>query len=158
VIKIYSGIGSREAPLDIQARFTKIAKILEKRDYLLRSGGAPGSDKAFERGVLDPYRKEIWRPGDCTPEAEEMASRIHPAWDKCNSYVRKLHGRNCFQILGKGLDLPSQFVVTWTPGGAQVGGTRTALVLAEQWKIPTYNFFKIEERALFYKFLGIEEP
>jgi len=61
--------------------------------------------------------------------------------------VRKLHARNCFQVLGAGLTTPSRFVVCWTPDGAETeqersretGGTATAIVLAARRGIPVIN-------------------
>jgi len=68
-----------------------------------------------------------------------MASVIHPAWYRCSDYVRKLHARNCFQVLGRDLRTPSSFLVCWTLDGADIGGTRTAIVLARNHSIEVIN-------------------
>jgi hypothetical protein len=140
-MKFYAGIGSRNASPAAQARGTKLARELEKRGYLLHSGGAVGMDKAFERGVMDPYRKVIFRPEDCTPEAEEMASQFHPAWHLCSPYVRKLHGRNCQIILGEKLDQIASFVVAYT-ADEENGGTSLGLRVARSRGIQVINLAK----------------
>lgn len=137
--KFYSGVGSRSTPLGACNLMRTIAGFLEKYGYVLRSGGAVGADQAFESGVKNPENKEIFYIGDSTDEAERIAAKIHPAWDKCSPLVRKLHGRNIFQVLGKDLISPSEFLVCWTPEGKPVGGTRTAIVLAERHRIPVFN-------------------
>ena len=47
----YAGIGSRETPQEFLDLFTKVAKYLSTKDCALRSGGAKGSDQAFELGA-----------------------------------------------------------------------------------------------------------
>jgi hypothetical protein len=118
---------------------TEIASRLEQLGYTLRSGGAQGADLAFEAGVKEPKNKNIYYARHATTKSLEIAKRIHPAWDKCKPYWQKLHARNCFMILGLDLKTPSQFVICWTPNGADVGGTRTGIVLARENKIPVYN-------------------
>jgi hypothetical protein len=138
-MKYYAGIGSRTTPIDVLERMTKVALRLDKRGYVLRSGGAEGADTAFENGASKP---EIFRPRHATPEAIEIASKIHPAWHHCNDYVRKLHGRNVQILLGLNLNAPVEFVICWTPGGKTIGGTGLALRLAEERGIRVYNLFK----------------
>ena len=60
--KFYAGIGSRETPEHIQSIMTEIATLLERRRYVLRSGGAEGADLAFENGISISHNKEIYRP------------------------------------------------------------------------------------------------
>ena len=61
--KYYAGIGSREAPALIQGFFTKLAERLAGQGYVLRSGGAAGADKAFEKGCDEASgEKEIFLP------------------------------------------------------------------------------------------------
>ena len=122
---------------------TQVAIVLNAKGYMLRSGGAAeGADAAFESGAGDA--KQIFRPKDATPEAIEVASRFHPAWDKCNDYVRKLHGRNAQIILGRDLDSPVEFVICWTPGGKIIGGTGLGIRIAEHYKITVKNLYKSE--------------
>lgn len=153
----YAGIGSRKTPDTILADMRHIATVLEQQGYILRSGGADGADQAFEDGVNQSWNKEIilpWNgfnkkstsrlgytllPDRMVPAAMEMASQIHPAWDRCSSVARAFHARNMAQILGPWLDRPVEFVVCWTPKGETVGGTATAIRLAQQKNIPVIN-------------------
>jgi len=140
----YTGVGSRQTPEDILELMTKIAKFLSKRNFILRSGGAKGADKAFEKGATN---KEIFYANDSTQESEEIAKRFHPAWHNCKEYARKLHGRNSFQVLGRDLNTPSKFLICWTRDGCtshkqrtyKTGGTGTAISIADYYKIPIYN-------------------
>ena len=47
----YTGIGSRETPNEILDRMTRLGSWFSELDWVLRSGGAEGADRAFERGV-----------------------------------------------------------------------------------------------------------
>lgn len=138
--KFYTGVGSRSTPPHILEIMTNLAEKLALEGWILRSGGALGADSAFEFGtarVNGP--KEIYLASDANKTALEMASTIHPAWHRCSDYVRKLHARNCFQVLGRDLRTPSLFLVCWTLGGADIGGTRTAIVLARNHNIEVIN-------------------
>jgi hypothetical protein len=146
-MKYYTGIGSRETPLEILQIMIESAKILSTKGYCLRSGGADGADSAFEKGATE---KEIYLPwkgfNGSDSELHKVCSRaiataesIHPAWDKLSQGAQKLHARNCYQILGQRLTSPSEFVICWTKDGKEIGGTRTAIVLAKKYNIPVFN-------------------
>ena len=147
----YAGIGSRTTPENTLEFITKIARILDRQGYTLRSGGAKGADSAFASGAS---KKEIFRPKHATPEAIKIAMEIHPAPHNCNDYVQQLHGRNVMIVLGKDLITPVEFVMCWTPGGKTIGGTGLGLRLAEREGIRVYNLFdkdhliEIHERFL----------
>ena len=140
--KIYTGIGSRKTPQPILELMTHAAAKLARSGWMLRSGGAAGADSAFERGcLLTSGRLELYLPwqgfeqktsssGDPTPAAFALAKTIHPAWDRLSNGARKLHARNCHQILGADLQTPTHFVLCWTPSGNRSGGTGQALRLA----------------------------
>jgi len=153
---IYAGIGSRETPEEVLIKMEKIAFCLAQRyDAVLRSGGAIGADSAFEAGCdrangkkeifyAKEWQNRIKPTKEAWKEAEYIASQIHPAWDRCNEYVRKLHSRNCFQILGVGLNSPVDMVVCYAKEykyGDPQGGTRTAIMLAREHNLPVYNLF-----------------
>ena len=150
-MKYYAGIGSRKTPFHILSLMTNIARDLEAIGYTLRSGGADGADKAFSHGCKN---KEIYIPWkgfngindatstEATKDAFLIVSSIHPAWDRCSHGAKKLHARNVHQILGSDIhdeDNYSSFVVCWTPNGQTIGGTATAIKLANQRDIPVYN-------------------
>ncbi len=135
-MKYYAGIGSRKTPPDILTAMTRLAWSMNIRGYTLRSGGAAGADTAFEEAAA---LKEIFLGSDATPEAIEMAADYHPAWDRCNNYVRHLHGRNCMIILGAYLTIPVECVICWTPEGRITGGTGLGLRIAKDHNIPVQN-------------------
>ena len=142
----YTGVGSRETPPDILKLMTEFARVANKMGMVLRSGGADGADRAFELGA--DLKKEIYRPEDAIPDAFEIASRFHPTWFFLPEYIRKLHARNVFQVLGRDLRTLSKFLVCWTPDGCTqhktrrkiTGGTGTAIsVASEIARIPIFN-------------------
>jgi len=156
VSKYYTGIGSRETPVKILHIMTNIATALEKKGWLLRSGGADGADLAFENGVTK--YKNIYLPwrgfNDSTSnlyhisdEALEIASRHHPGWAHLSSPIRKLMARNVYQVQGVNLDQNSKFLICWTPDGCEsaetrtnkTGGTGLAISLASELGIPIFN-------------------
>ena len=122
-IKInYTGIVSRQTPEHVISIFKNIGYSLAKKNIILRSGHADGSDMAFEYGC-DRYNinlKEIYIPWKnfngsksdlivCKEYAFDLASKYHPNWYACSSGARKLHARNAHQILGWNFDKPSDF-------------------------------------------------
>lgn len=77
-------------------------------------------------------------------EAHYIASQIHPKWSAMDRdpWMQDLHARNVFQVLGPFIDHPSDYLVYYAPEDSKgniKGGTRTAVVLARQYQIPTYN-------------------
>ena len=154
----YAGIGARKTPKDVCEKFEKIAKYLRGEGWTLRSGGA---DSAFEAGAL---KKEIYLPWKGFNEnesslftqserAREIARKHYDRWDSAKESVRKLMARNVHQVLGPNCDNPSQFVVCWTEGGKRVGGTALALSIADEYRIPIFNFYKDQTNEL-WKFLN----
>ena len=160
--KYYTGVGARATPIDVCKRMTKLATQLEEQGWILRSGHADGSDMAFEDGVEDPLNKEIYIPWKgfngsdsklypASDEAFRIAWKIHKHWNDLTPGARKLHARNIHQVLGKDLKTPSKFLICWTLGGKDVGGTRTAIILARQNNIPVYNLFSdIENNTILF--------
>ncbi|MNQ24266.1 hypothetical protein D3C85_374570 [compost metagenome] len=139
----------------------QLAAKLSLRGYTLRSGAADGADTAFEDGCDSVHgEKEIYiawngfsgrlmgmngvvHLRECKERLSyTMAEQVHPAWDRLSRGAQGLHARNCYQVLGRGLDSPSKFLVCWAPTdkqGVPKGGTRTAWVLAIQNNIPCVN-------------------
>lgn len=150
-MKYVTLVGSRETPLDLIPVIKEICSVLVEHKYTGRSGGADGADSMFEAAMNDaggimevylPWRsfnKHVSNYYNVSDAALRMASTTHPAWDKLSQGAQKLHARNCYQVLGYNLDTPSSLLICWTPGGAKTGGTRTAIVLAEQNNIPVFN-------------------
>jgi len=160
--KSYAGIGSRSTPENILDIMTRLGEKLSGEGWTLRSGGATGADNAFWQGAMNHSNNidnvEIFLPwnrfnnhdtrnaGMCDAtllpnwnDALRMAERYHPAWHKLKQGGRKLQARNCYQVLGQDLDTPAKFIVCWTPGGADIGGTGQALRMAIDYDVRIYN-------------------
>jgi hypothetical protein len=167
-MKFYAGIGSRSAPPSARLEMTMIAKRLEALGYVLRSGGAEGADSAFEAGVKSEYNKRIYLPwrgfngkkgivcGD-DPEWQFIAKQHHPRWRNLAPAARLLMGRNTAQVIGRGLENDSKFVVCWTPNGLGEGGTGQAIRIARAHGIPVFDLADPIEQAQFYLLLGVLE-
>lgn len=147
--KIYTGIGSRETPPEILLLMTQYARELSSLGYLLRSGGAPGADSAFELGAA---HKQIFLPWDgfngkkkddinyfVAPYQEEYTKKYHPRWQSLSSGGMKLMSRNANQVLGYNLNVKTEFVLCWTKDGKASGGTGHAIRMADDIGIPVYN-------------------
>ncbi len=157
--RFYTGVGSRQTPPEMLRVLADLAEDLAGAGWVLRSGGADGADAAFEEGCLrsggTAHVYLPWRGfnghGSTLFKVEEsalkLAATVHPAWDRLEQGPRKLHARNCYQVLGAGLDAPSELTVCWTPDGCEssarrsreTGGTATAIVLSERRGVPVYN-------------------
>lgn len=165
MVKAYTGIGSRAAPEEVLAFMRRIGVHLAAAGYTLRSGGADGSDTAFEQGCQSAggsmriyLPKPGWNgrrfggpyTGKIEDRAFEIAASLHPGWSGLNPFVRRLHARNVHQILGDSLDSPSEFVVCWTPDGAsepgetskRTGGTGQAIRVAHEFGVKVHNIGK----------------
>jgi hypothetical protein len=150
-MKFYTGIGSRQTPIDIQKLMTRVAKALSNDSWILRSGGAEGADSAFEEGAI--YKK-IYLPwsGFSNKTADglhyivpplnlDVVFDYHPAPERLSQAGLKLMSRNAYQVLGDVLLTPSEFVACWTSDGKASGGTGQALRIAKANGIPIYNFY-----------------
>ena len=141
---------------------TYIATSYEYKGKVLRSGGADGADTAFQRGVRDPSKRQIFLPWDgfnglkhC-PEngifywkyltghklAAETVRRYHPAPDRLSAGGFSLMARNAMQILGPTMDDPVELVVCYAPldkKGNPKGGTSQAIRIAQDHGIQVKN-------------------
>lgn len=156
-MKYYAGIGSRRTPPKILIQMTLIASELQN-EFILRSGGAPGADMAFENGVTN-NNKEIYLPWrgfndnkssifGCDEKAISIANKFHLIELKnTKQSIQSLHGRNVYQILGRDLYTPVNFCLCWTPDFCEshstrtqnTGGTGTAISIASHFGIPIIN-------------------
>lgn len=183
-MKYYTGIGSRETPKDICKLMEDVAFKLASKGFILRSGAAGGADTAFESGakayaqqvdervtlaqlyipwasfvIYDEFYKDWYKVLDRMPkkpEAYQLASETHPAWDKCSKGAKALHARNTFQILGSGLNNPSSFLICWAQvdkHGKIKGGTATAWNLAKAHGVPCFNLYNEEDKQRLIKFV-----
>ena len=158
----YTGIGSRETPDNILIMMNKLGKIYQEGGLILRSGGAPGADLAFEK-LVNSGSKNIYLPWkgfnenssqlfNITEAAYVLAEQHLPHWNYLKDPVKKLMARNVYQVLGYNLDNPSDFLVCWTQDGVtkseevskKTGGTGMAIRVACAYSVPVFNLGKEE--------------
>lgn len=148
--KSYAGIGTRyNIPRDVELLIYNIGIYLARRGIVLRSGGAIGTDSIFEDGCDKANgKKEIYTIEDANFKSDLLVKNYHPMWNKIkNTYVKKLLSRNMYQIFGKDLKTPCNFVVCYTADGVfraedttyDTGGTGTGIRAASMNNIPVYN-------------------
>lgn len=161
----YAGIGSREIPQDIADIMEELGYVLGKKGYILRSGGSPGADTAFELGAIRGKGKfEIFLPwegfrkregegyinAESLPnynQAKKIANNYHPDFNGLFICSKKLIIRDTYQVLGTDLNTPCRFVICWTPDACvsaamrsdETGGTGQAIAIAADKSIPIYN-------------------
>ena len=167
----YTGIGSRTTPNDVMLRMFAYASIFKQLGYTLRSGGSKGADTAFELGSGDGD-KEIYLPWEgfnnnpspfftIDADAFNLAIEVYGnGMMYAKPSTRNLLSRNVYQVLGLTLDVPSEFVVCWTPDGCEkaedrtraTGGTGVAIALASMRDIPVFNLKNGDDRL--QEFIG----
>lgn len=165
-MKYYAGIGSRETPKDVCNKMTEIASLLEKQDFVLRSGGAQGADHAFEIGISDPLMMDIYLPyinfnnksgskyifistfDHSNYKAAYESLKYHPRGFNMSHGTKVMMIRNYFQACGLVNQSNSSFVICWTPKGANGytikttyddGGSGQCIRIAAAHNIPVYN-------------------
>lgn len=163
-MKTYAGIGSRRAPTDMIQLAGMLAEAFRHHGWTLRSGHAPGMDRAFEGGA---YRQaEVYLPWPSFERSEPIEADVivdkpsiaamltvteyHPRGYSLKASTRTLMARNAHQILGRELDDPVSFVVCWTPDGSldgegpDTGGTGQALRIATHHHVPVFNLARAD--------------
>jgi hypothetical protein len=177
---IYTGIGSRDVTSHEFSLMVAIAQRFARDGWKLRSGGAGGADTAFEQGcaykqgeaeifipwnkfgskLINPNSKRYIPSGDNFKIAREylIDNDIIPWFDRMKQGAQKLHGRNYYQVIGFGdkSDLMA-YCADDDKNGVPAGGTRTAILLAQSFSIPTYNIRDVVQRKELLELIGLEE-
>lgn len=140
----YAGVGSRKTPKVIKDRMTEVAAKLESLGYTLNTGKVSwnddGADQAFARGT---NKKNLFGPEDANDVTRSIAKEIHPAPENLSGTGLNLMARNTYQVFGKNLDTPVDFVLYYAePSDNPMrpkGGTGQAVEMANRKGIPTIN-------------------
>lgn len=167
--RYYTGVGSRETPKNIMELMGRISHRLSSEGIILRSGGAPGADTAFQsksehNEIYIPWNgfQDLYHDGEQVflselerhlYQAKTIAREVHPAWSQLTPAAQKLHTRNLFQVLGRDLQTPSKFLVCWSKPdlktGVPTGGTRTAWMIAIHSGVRCFNIYFLDHLELF---------
>jgi hypothetical protein len=138
--RYYAGIGARkDVPADTLRIMSLLANKLESEGWILRSGGAEGSDSAFLSGLRNPRANaEIYLPSRkfnnqiagsqphfinyqtlrAAADARRMVPIYHAYAASLKPFTYDLMARNAMQVLGSDLQTPSRMVVAYTPDAA----------------------------------------
>ncbi len=154
--KIYAGIGHTEIPLDIEILMYEIGIRLAQEGWTLRSGGAKGSDKAFEKGCDEVKgSKEIFYPKNVPIDIIDYSLKFHPKPHKVKTkFGRNAMGRNAQIILGENLKVPVQRVIgycEYDQDNNWTGGTSHGFRISSHFKIPIYNLFHEDIKQMFLR-------
>jgi len=160
----YTGIGSRETPLEIRDLMTEIAMHFQSHGYTLRTGSVSVADRAFEIGAGE--NKEIYvpwngwndRPGITSVSIAStrlaqsiweqrrvngwepfLSAHVDEKWDDIHPGTKDLLAKSVCMVLGKDLNEPSDALVCWTPQCRVIGISAHVMVLAAINKIPMFN-------------------
>jgi hypothetical protein len=153
----YAGIGSRRVPPDIEGLCTRVAQMMARAGYTLRTGHAIGCDQAFERGaaaaaeVFLPWKDFEWEAPRFSEfvstipsvEALTLSSEMHPAPHRLSMAGLRLMGRNAHIA---DLDDPVHRVICFTLDPSR-GGTSHGLRIATSRGIRIDNLADPETRA-----------
>lgn len=111
-----------------------------------------GRDGCFGANILpDLDNPQLYR------EALVIAEQTHPNWAACKRGARSMHARNVYQVLGQDLKTPSKMLVAWTKltkAGQPMGGTATAIRLAEKYGVACFNLNKEVDYERIQIYLG----
>lgn len=182
--KIFTGIGPRSITSDTEKLIVSVSEKLYEMGYVLRSGGAWGSDTKFEEPyVSSPDRLEVYLPWNgfnsrVVGEGYYLINKskinllyslvnfFHPNSSNLRYSVRSLMMRNCHQVLGYELNIPSQFVLIGTDKikldkNSRIydcdGGTGFAVRLAYANNIPVYSLTYKPHQDKIFKGLNINK-
>jgi hypothetical protein len=175
----YAGIGSRETPQEVLDKMTEVARYLDGLGFTLNTGKKSdikeeGADKAFSNGT---NKKNLFPPSMANDLTRKIADEIHPdlkgMYDAVyNKWVEKvgekkakqyaqgaidLQARNTYQVFGKNLDTPVDFVLFYAEETNNPlrpkGGTGQAVEMARRKGIPTINMSLLNWREELKKVL-----
>lgn len=175
----YTGIGARATPTNVLDLMTAIARYYAGQGAVLRSGGSPGADLAFESGC-GAGPKEIYLPwarfnDNPSPLVitgglltriiqldawqalhEALAAETPPVdLDTLPDEQLRLYARDVCQVLGADLATPSDRVICWTPPSGEPEGTRIALYIARHAGVPIDN---LSDPTIFARWQQLTQP
>jgi len=157
--------GVRRLPQHMTNLIRRVSRWKRDKGEILRSGHAVGSDLAFEMDT-PVWQKEIYlptevfnkasasTPGCIVPDEEQLEEAFdflqrigvleprHAAKLKSGTgFGWRAHARNLFQVIGVDIEnpRPSKSLYCYTEDGEEVGGTRTAILVARHFDVKVIN-------------------
>lgn len=176
---VFTGVGSRKLDALGEILCRSVSRTLVDQGYVLSTGDASeGCDAVFwscfpkERRfrfgpfgrAKKPYTIVIDDTKEAYSKANYFASLLHPAYRFLPQWMKELHLRNVFQVLGSNLDCPTEFLLCWTPDGAEnakatskkTGGTGTAIRCADKFGVPVFNLQRSDAITRLEQYLGVK--
>ena len=162
-MKIYTAVGSRNTPPEVGAIMYDFAAVRASLGDRMATGGAPGADTFFLNGhySVTSDNVDIYIPWDefqgHYASKDKNVKIIHSKkgviiaekfynqnnygkkWDDLSYGGKQLMERNGHQVLGESLDRPVDFLICWTQGGREIGGTSQTIRIAKHHKVPVIN-------------------
>ena len=92
--------------------------------------------------MKEDKHKQIFTKSSATGRMYKIAREVHPNWRALGAYAKGLQARNTAQVFGRDLDKPVDFVLCYTPDGAENDprtGTGQAISMASMKGIPVIN-------------------
>lgn len=164
-VTYYTGVGSRIIDDEAATFIVELSSYLNNLGMIMRSGDAPGADDKFQEGAGDLF--ETWVPWKTFAKGPDRSintiemfqearkflieSGIIPWFDAMSLPNQKFHARNYRQVVGKDSTNLSKICFFCSPVDSEdvpVGGTRTAVLVARYFGIPTYNLYTKEQRDM----------
>lgn len=176
---VFTGVGSRKLDALGELFCKSASRPLVDLGYVLSTGDATeGCDRVFwecfpnnQRFRFGPFGKAK-RPNTIVipdhtaayKKANYFASLLHPAYRFLPQWMKELHLRNVFQVLGSDLGNPTEFLLCWTPDGAEntkatskkTGGTGTAIRCADKFGVPVFNLQRADAITRLEQYLNIK--
>tara|TARA_R110000782_G_scaffold123319_1_gene214791 strand:- start:1995 stop:2534 length:540 start_codon:yes stop_codon:yes gene_type:complete len=173
--KYYTGVGIEDLPSDMKSEIAAIARRMSIDQYVVRSGGAAGTDTVFQSNAGP--NTEVYLPYDGYNDMTEkdgahlnskglynhdkaayIASINCKEWDTLTQDEKDLHTRSVYSVLGFSLDNPSLVLICYAePSGISLvkGEYSTAVSVAHGHRIPVYNLWRIKDLNEIKRIVGI---
>lgn len=174
--RAYAMTCSGEIPLEINARFRRVLKMLENEGLTVRYSSGEKADDLVEEAVTTnkelhlPWKKFAEKEGGVTfnsPEVLSIAKDNHGAWNSLSETVHKFLGRTVRLLMGEKAKSPALFLLTYTEDGCEnirektpkTGYMTFPIQVASKANIPVFNLQRedVEERLRVYLGMGSKE-
>jgi len=121
----------------------------------------PENNLKFHNPEYKITNKNIFTADDANDKVRTIAKEIHPAGANLSGYSLDLHARNTFQVFGKNLDKPVDFVIFYAKESKNPlrpdGGTGQAVEMARRKGIPTVNMMDSDWKQQMRDILGLNK-